>query len=267
MSSTAKYRLGLEEFGCNKHHLWKSLVAEFLGNFILNFFASGACTQPEDGLFKAFSFGFAIFAAITISGHLSGGHVNPAVSIAMLLAGRVSLVRAVLYIIAQCFGSLAGTSTVKGLLDEAYHNGLGHNGLAENVSEMQGFAIEFFLGFLLVLTVFGACDSNKPDSRFTAPLAIGMSVTLGHLGTIRYTGTGMNPARTFGTAYATNDWESHWLYWMGPILGGAMAALIYVQILEIPAEKPKPLDAAEKYRIHAFAEREMKKMDTTKVFA
>ncbi|XP_013114228.1 aquaporin-1-like [Stomoxys calcitrans] len=266
MSSTSRYSIGLDELQCKKRHLWRSMAAEFLGNFILNFFASGACTQPEDGTFKALSFGFGIFAAITIVGHLSGGHINPAVTIAMLLAGRLSLIRAILYILAQCFGSLAGTSTIKGILDEAYHNGLGHNRLAENVSEFQGFGIEFVLGLLLVLTVFGACDANKPDNRFTAPFAIGMCVTLGHLGTIRYTGTGMNPARTFGTAYATNNWKSHWVFWAGPILGAVVATLIYLQILELPAEPPKTTEASDKYRIHAY-ERELKKLDTTRVFA
>lgn len=266
MSSTSKYSIGLEELQSKEQRLWKSVVGEFLGNFILNFFASGACTQPEDGTFKAFSFGFGIFMAITIVGHLSGGHVNPAVTIAMLMAGRVSLIRAIFYILAQCAGSAVGTSVIKALLDEAYHNGLGHTTLAENISEMQGLGIEFFLGLLLVLTVFGACDPNKPDSRFMAPFAIGMAVTLGHLGTIRYTSTGMNPARTFGTAYATNNWESHWVYWAGPILGGIVAGPIYLQILEKPVDPPKPIEASDKYRIHAY-EREMKKLETTRDFA
>lgn len=136
------------------------------------------------------------------------------------------------------------------LLDPLYHNGLGHTSLAHNISELQGLGIEFFLGLVLVLTVFGACDANKPDSRYTAPLAIGMAVTLGHLGTIQYTGASMNPARTVGTAFATNNWNAHWVYWVGPVLGGVTAALLYTQVLEAKTP-PKSNEVAEKYRTHA----------------
>ncbi|KAH8365163.1 hypothetical protein KR084_004444, partial [Drosophila pseudotakahashii] len=265
-----EYSLGLNELKCKELRLWQALIGEFLGNLILNFFACGACTQIEDGTFKALAFGLAIFMAITVRyslnvsiilaklnhiplqivGHLSGGHVNPAVTAGMLVAGRISLIRAFFYVIFQCLGAIAGTAAVKILLDQDYHNGLGHTSLAPNISEMQGLGIEFFLGLLLVLVVFGACDPHKPDSRYTAPLAIGMAVTLGHLGTIRYTGASMNPARTVGTAFATDIWTSHWVYWVGPVLGGVAAALLYTQVLEAkPA--PKTNEASEKYRTHA----------------
>lgn len=105
----------------------------------------------------------------------------------MLVAGRVSLLRAILYIIFQCLGSIAGTAAIRvfilnkikcvcqklltfcllfqqTLIDEVYYNGLGHTSLAPNITELQGVGIEFFLGLVLVLTVFGACDANKPGS-------------------------------------------------------------------------------------------------------
>ncbi|XP_068145040.1 aquaporin [Drosophila tropicalis] len=260
-----EYSLGLNELKSKELRLWQALIGEFLGNFILNFFACGACTQIEDGTFKALAFGLGVFMAITIVGHLSGGHVNPAVTVGMLVAGRVSLLRAIFYIVFQCLGAISGTAAVKILLDADYHNGLGHTTLAQNITELQGLGIEFFLGLLLVLTVFGACDGNKPDSKYTAPLAIGMSVTLGHLGTIRYTGSSMNPARTVGTAFATDIWTAHWVYWAGPILGGVAAALLYTQILEAKPQ-PKTGEAAEKYRTHAD-ERELRKLDGSRDFA
>lgn len=77
-----------------------------------------------------------------------------------------------------------------------------------------------------------------------------MAVTLGHLGTIHYTGASMNPARTVGTAFATNTWTAHWVYWAGPILGGIAASLIYTQILEKPAAV-KDTEVSDKYRTHA----------------
>ncbi|XP_058985882.1 aquaporin AQPAn.G isoform X2 [Musca domestica] len=250
MAGKFQYKLGINELKSKEFRLWQSLIGEFIGNLILNFFACGACTQTEDGTFKALAFGLGVFMAITIVGHLSGGHVNPAVTIGMLIAGRISALRAVFYIIFQCLGAIAGTAAVKTLIDESYYNGLGHTNLAKNITELQGLGIEFFLGLVLVLTVFGACDANKPDSRYTAPLAIGMSVTLGHLGTIAYTGSSMNPARTVGTAFAVDNWESHWVYWVGPILGGIAAALVYTQVLEKPAE-PKVSEVSEKYRTQA----------------
>ncbi|TMW40708.1 hypothetical protein DOY81_014212 [Sarcophaga bullata] len=160
----------------------------------------------------------------------------------------------------EFYGAAIGTIAVKALLDEAFHNGLGHTNLADNISEIQGLGIEFVLGLVIILTVFGTSDVNKPDSRYLAPLSIGMCATLGHLGTQRYTGASMNPARTFGTAYAINNWDSHWVYWAGPILGGIVGAMIYTQVLEKTVDPSKPIDVSDRYRIHAF-EREMKKLE------
>lgn len=86
------------------------------------------------------------------------------------------------------------------------------------------------------------------DSRFTAPLAIGLAVTVGHLGTIKYTGASMNPARTFGTAVATDIWENHWVYWAGPILGGIAASLLYTQAFNAPEIEA---DRNDKYKTDA----------------
>lgn len=158
----------------------------------------------------------------------------------MLITGRISVVRALLYIGIQCVGAVAGTATVKILLPEEYHNNLGHTTL-NGITEYQGLGLEFFLGFILVFTVFGVCDGNKPgifiqlnyfiiflwicaalfphsiwtDSKYIAPLAIGLSVTVGHLATVKYTGSSMNPARSFGTAFVTQTWNNHWVGFVG----------------------------------------------------
>lgn len=98
-------------------------------------------------------------------GHVSGGHINPAVTVSMLITGKISLVRAVLYIVSQCAGALAGTASIKSLLDPSFHGTLGHTFLGEKVTPMQGLGLEFFLGFILIFTVFGVCDSNKPGKN------------------------------------------------------------------------------------------------------
>lgn len=80
----------------------------------------------------------------------------------MLVTGKISFVRALLYILLQCLGATAGTASLKALVPDAYHNTLGHTNFAEGVTPMQGLGLEFFLGFILIFTVFGVCDGNKP---------------------------------------------------------------------------------------------------------
>lgn len=142
-------------------------------------------------------------------GHVSGGHINPAVTVGMLAGGKIKIVRAIFYIIAQCAGSTAGSASVRALLPSIIPDP-GHTNLT-HVTALQGLGIEFVLGFLLILTVYGVCDENKPESKFVAPLAIGLTVTLGHLSAIGFTGASMNPGRTFGTAIIYGIWENHWV--------------------------------------------------------
>lgn len=82
----------------------------------------------------------------------------------MLITGKISLVRALLYIVMQCAGAVAGTASIKALLPDVYHNGLGHTVLASEITPIQGVGLEFFLGFVLIFTVFGSCDGNKPGN-------------------------------------------------------------------------------------------------------
>ncbi|RVE47216.1 hypothetical protein evm_008184 [Chilo suppressalis] len=102
------------------------------------------------------------------------------------------------------------------------------------------------------------CDPNKPDSKATAPLAIGLTVTLGHLLAVDYTGSAMNPARSFGSALVVNMWTSHWVYWVGPIAGGVAAALLYVHGFSAPAQE------TPRYKAVASDEKELKRLDGSK---
>lgn len=83
--------------------------------------------------------------------------------------------------------------------------------VAKELTALQGFGVEVFLGFVLVLTVFGVCDQNRPEAKAAGPLAIGLAVTLGHLGAIHFTGASMNPARSFGSAVIATYWTHHWV--------------------------------------------------------
>lgn len=242
------FSLGTEELSNKSSGLWRALLAEFVGIFILNFFACAACTHANgDKTLISLAFGLSVFMVVMSIGHISGGHINPAVTAGMLAAGKVSVIRALLYVAAQCAGAVAATTTLDVLIPKSYQNGLGNTGLKDGVTDLQGLGFEFFLGFVLVLCVFGVCDDNKPDSRFVAPLAIGLTVSLGHLGVVEYTGSSMNPARSFGTAFVTDSWGHHWIYWAGPILGGVVAALLYTQLFKAPTVS----DASERYRTTA----------------
>ncbi|XP_037963977.2 aquaporin AQPAe.a [Plutella xylostella] len=259
-------RLGLDELAGGAAAISKALLAEFIGNLLLNLFGCGSCVNIAQGtaaapdiVLIALTFGLTIFAAVSAIGHVSGGHLNPAVTAGMLSVGRIKPIRAVLYVIAQCAGAAAGSGLLKAMTPERAAGKLGVTGLGTEVTQMKGFGIEFFLGFVLIFVVCGVCDPNKPDSKPTAPLAIGLTVTLGHLLAVDYTGSAMNPARSFGSALVANDWADHWVYWGGPILGGVAAALLYVHGFSAP-----PVDAAAappRYRPVAVDDKELKRLD------
>jgi len=169
-------------------------------------------------------------------GHISGCHINPAVTVGQLVAGKIKPIKATLYIIFQCLGAIAGAAILKSLIPEVlltdtetYGNYLGMTtpNDAIPVGVAQAFGIELVITFVLVLTVFGACDDLRNDVKGSAPLAIGLSITACHLVAIRFTGSSMNPARTFGPAVIMNIWKEHWVYWIGPCTGGALAGLLY----------------------------------------
>ncbi|KAJ0181211.1 hypothetical protein K1T71_003296 [Dendrolimus kikuchii] len=256
-------RLGLDELAGGAINIGRALLAEFVGNLLLNLFGCGACINISQGssaapdiVLIALAFGLAVYASVSAIGHISGGHINPAVTAGMAATGRVKPLRAILYVIAQCAGAAAGSGLLKALTPEKVAGKLGVTALGTDVTALQGFGIEFFLGFVLIFVVCGVCDPNKPDSKSTAPLAIGLTVTLGHLLAVDYTGSAMNPARSFGSALVANDWADHWVYWAGPVAGGVAAALLYVHGFSAPTP-----ELPQRYRAVAGDEKELKRLD------
>ncbi|XP_023708717.1 aquaporin AQPAn.G [Cryptotermes secundus] len=226
--SGIKEKLGVEEI---TRGIWKALLAEFLGNLLLNFYGCASCVGAEDNgkspVLVSLTFGLVIMAIVQSVGHVSGAHVNPAVTCGMLVTGNISILKALLYVAVQCLGAVAGTGVLKALTPLESQKKLGITLLSDGVTPIQGFGIEYFLGFVLVLVVFGVCDVNRSEVKGLAPVAIGLTIAMGHLAVLDYTGSSMNPARTLGSAIITGIWENHWVYWLGPILGGISAALIY----------------------------------------
>ncbi|XP_031787718.1 aquaporin AQPAn.G isoform X1 [Nasonia vitripennis] len=231
--------LGAQELTDKKSNLYRALVAEFLGTMLLNFFGCGSAITG-DTLAISFSFGLTVAAVIQAIGHVSGGHVNPAVTFGMLAIGKIPVIRGLLYVISQCCGAIAGSAVLRALTSPEKEMVLGAVALKNGTDGAKGMGVEFFLAFILVLVVCGACDPGKPEAKPLAPLIIGLAVTVGHIVGIERTSTGMNPARALGSAVVVGEFPDHWLYWVGPILGGAAGALIYTHVIGAAKEPELP---------------------------
>ncbi|KAJ1382872.1 Major intrinsic protein [Sesbania bispinosa] len=173
-----------------------------------------------------------------------GGHINPAVTFGLFLARKLSLTRALFYMVMQVLGAICGAGVVKGFEGKTLYgkyNG-GANFVAPGYTKGDGLGAEIVGTFILVYTVFSATDAKRSarDSHvpILAPLPIGFAVFLVHLATIPITGTGINPARSLGAAIIFNKdlgWDDHWIFWVGPFIGAALAALYHqVVIRAIP---------------------------------
>jgi len=224
---------GVKELSKNRD-IWRMLIAEFVGTMFLVLIGCAACVKGWDQSYSptkiqvAISFGITIATMVQAIGHVSGGHFNPAVTVAFLVTGKIPVMKAVCYVIAQCLGAISGAASLQAFTPPAYHDTLGVTNLGTGMSPTQGFGVEFFATFTLVLVIFGVCDKNRTDLKGSGPLAIGLSITTAILATSQYTGGSLNPARSLGPAVISNRWQYHWrVYWAGPIVGGVVAALLY----------------------------------------
>lgn len=177
-------------------------------------------------LMIATSFGIAIVVLVYAFAQISGGHVNPAVTLGLFLSKRISLMRMVCYIPAQMVGAIVGSALVRGMGHDIFvaANGGANKVFTEKDSEAVLGEILGTAG--LVFTVLRACDKQNAGNWFSA-CAIGFSVWIAHLSLIPIDGTSINPARSFGPAVVADAWEDQWVFWVGPFAGAAFAALVY----------------------------------------
>uniref|UniRef100_G3PR51 Lens fiber major intrinsic protein n=1 Tax=Gasterosteus aculeatus aculeatus TaxID=481459 RepID=G3PR51_GASAC len=217
-------------------NFWRAVFAEFFGTMFFMFFGMGAAlrwtTGPHHVLHVALCFGLAAATLIQSIGHISGGHINPAVTFAYLVGSQMSLFRAVFYIVAQCLGAVAGAAVLYGVTPGNMRGNMAMNTvqfgkLQPGISLGMGTTVEVFLTMQLVVCIFAVTDERRNGRMGSAALSIGFSVTIGHLMGMYYTGAGMNPARSFAPALLFRNFLNHWVYWVGPMIGGAMGALLY----------------------------------------
>ncbi|KAK9822143.1 hypothetical protein WJX74_010718 [Apatococcus lobatus] len=200
--------------------------------------ATATCSLDESRVTViAFSFGIAIFTMIYLVAPFSGGHLNPAVTVGLLVGCRITLLRAVFFIPAQLAGATVGVGLVKAVSKTNYAiSGGGANALAGGATLGGAWTMETVLTFGLMIIVMMATDSGR--SRVAshvpvlAPLAIGLWVFLSHLVAIPIDGCSINPARTFGAAVVSHNWAQHWLYWVGPLAGAIIAGIFYSIVME-----------------------------------
>ena len=191
-------------------------------------------------LFIALGHGGAIALMIYAFGHVSGAHINPAVTIPMIITKKIGLTDGIGYIIFQLIGALAAAGTLWAILPElgAKVNFATQGGPSEllNNSVSSAFAVEAILTFFLVLVIFMSAVHKKASPGWHG-FTIGGMVFLIHLVAVPLTGASVNPARTFGPAVISGFWEFHWLYWAAPILGGIIAGVLMNYIYVNQAEK------------------------------
>ncbi len=206
----------------------KNLSAEFIGTFTLVFIGVSSIVHSDSLLTIAIAHGLAVSIAVTCIGHISGGHINPAVTLGFVACGRMKIQEGVAYIVSQLLGGTVGAYTAKCLGPADVVAGL--TSFGEGVTTTQAFGVEAVLTFLLVWTVFATAVDKKGAFSIVAGFAIGLTVAMDILAGGPLTGASMNPARTFGPALAHGDWANHWLYWVAPVVGSVIAAVAYTRL-------------------------------------
>ncbi|XP_054253092.1 aquaporin-6 [Indicator indicator] len=224
---------------------WRAILAEFLGSLLYALMGLGASLRwvpgPPSVLGAALAFGLAQATVVQALGPVSGGHINPAITLAFLMASQLSLLRALGYLLAQLLGALAGAGVLYGLTPAPVRGTLGLTALHPGVGPGQGTVVELLLTAQFVLCVLASFDERQDGRPGSAALPVGFSLALGHIFGIHYTGAGMNPARSFAPAVITRSFANHWVYWAGPLLGAALGSVLYEFVL-----CPRPRSLAER---------------------
>ncbi|KAK4434958.1 putative aquaporin TIP-type [Sesamum alatum] len=231
----------------------KAYVAEFIATLLFVFagvgsaiaynkLTSDAALDPPGLVAVAVAHAFALFVGVSMAANISGGHLNPAVTFGLAVGGNITILTGLFYWIAQCLGSI-----VASLLLRFVTGGLSvpTHGVASGMSSIGGVVMEIIITFGLVYTVYAtAADPKKGSLGVIAPIAIGFIVGANILAAGPFSGGSMNPARSFGPAVAAGDFSQNWIYWVGPLIGGGLAGLVYGDVF---IASHSPLSASSDY--------------------
>jgi MIP family channel proteins len=209
----------------------RKAVVEFVGTFTLVFAGVGAVAVGSQVgvLGVAFAFGLALVVMISALGHISGGHFNPAVTLGALICRKVAPPLAAVYWISQFAGATAAALLLEALYPSQANLDAGAPTISEasNLGVFQGMLLEAVLTFFLVFVVIGVAIDSRGSWAAVAGIPIGLTVTMGILVAGPLTGGALNPARAFGPQLVFNVWSDGWIYYVGPLLGGLVAGVLY----------------------------------------
>jgi len=213
-------------------------LAEFISTLIFVFAGEGSViafakltgdgsTTPAGLVAEALAHGIGLFIGVAVSFNISGGHVNPAVTFGAFVGGHITLIRGIYYWIAQLLGATVAAGLLKyttnGMTIDVF-------GLSSGVGVGNALVFEIVMTFGLVYTVYAtAIDPNRNTLQTISPICIGFIVGANILAGGAFDGACMNPARAFGPALVSWTWLHHWIYWVGPLIGGGIAAAVFEQ--------------------------------------
>lgn len=214
---------------------WRGVVAEFIATAFFVYFACSSVTVPfnifggtdeaSSVIVAALSQGLIITALVAVNGKISGGHINPAVTLCLMVIRNFDPWTGVAYMISQFLGGLVGAGLAKAVFGNLAQN-LGST-VRTFPSVGQAFLMEFMITSMLMFTVLGTALHSDDDFKPLAPIPIGFAVTAGVLIAGLVTGGSMNPARSFGPAVVSHSYEIHWIYWIAPFLAAIVSGILY----------------------------------------
>ena len=220
----------------------KFFYGELLATFIFVFFTVGSvCVTSYLDLslggigliIMSTGQGIGVFLGITSLKNISESHLNPAVTISMLLTGKMNLITSLIYIFAQIIGSIFAVYLLYNYVWLTLDTGMGLHTISPGISLIDGLLIEIIITFILVITILLTIQNNKD----IAPLTISLVVFICGIVAMPLTGASMNPVRSLAPALLSGEWTNHWIYWVGPIIGSVIATFIYIILFEIKKEK------------------------------
>lgn len=204
------------------------LVVEAVGIMTLCFIGIGSVMSGAGLLGVAIAHGLAIGVMVAAGGHISGGAYNPAVTLGLAIGRKLSPAKAVGYVVAQLIGAVIGALLIKGVFPSETVKAveLGTPAVAQGLSAGKALLAEIVATFFLMYVIYGTAVDAR-GAKAIAPLAIGITITIDVLAVGAISGAAMNPGRWFGPAVVQGFWDNAWIYWAGPAIGAALAAVLY----------------------------------------